>query len=516
MNQRFFHKWPRLAVDLLLLSALYSLFHIALIFSCTLEKITGQLEYVVLTYTAKYLSSYKLLHIALNGGVMSGIKTMASFIPIIATLYFSISILKQSGYLSRLLSPLKKLVARLGFQENALMAIVMAFGCNTQAIIATSSIADKNQRKLVILLIPFLTCRGRLIISVLFCASFLNSAAGLILLFYCMGIVMAIFTVLLLKIKKREPHIDNEERQITHYQIPKAQLTVVALSQSLLQAWNFIKGTGSIIVIASTILCTLSSVNFEAQVVPQNKSVLAALSKKMSIFFGPMGISEENWPAVASLFSGLIAKEAMAGTIVSLYSLHTTAAVMIEDIPQNSTTIIHTIPLNVKDAILERFGSHRAIVAYLIFIMLSFPCLPVYSVMAQCIGKKEALFSICWTTVIAYLTACTFHLICLYTQIDTLCAAMYLNIIATLLLMMVIPCSIMSLIKCVYCTQAKLKIEKTNATKFTNAEESKKEENTQMMHLTSKCASCPFSCLNKEKLETYRNNRPHHYAKQQE
>ncbi|MFC3194814.1 ferrous iron transport protein B [Marinicella sediminis] len=381
------------------------------------------------------------LAVILADGVGAGIQTVATFIPVIGFLFLFLTLLEESGYMVRAAFVMNNWLQKIGLSGKAFVPLIVSFGCNVPAVMATRQLARKDERIITTLMAPFMSCGARLSVYALFVAAFFTEHAALIVLsLYLTGIVVAIATGLLMRktILPGEP--DPFVIELPKWRFPGVKFIVRSTWHKLR---GFIVDAGKIIIIIVLILQIISSMgrDFSWGNEDVDESLLAAGSQLATPLFAPMGIDEDNWPAVVGLFTGLLAKEVMVGSLDAIYSksVDDSEATIgeqlqeaLQSIPDKAAGLADALidPLGLSlteiDAVesmaenqgvssqlfgilQDKFTSAWAAYAYLLFVLLYFPCVTVVATIAKESGKKWAVFSATYSTAIAYLIASSFY-----------------------------------------------------------------------------------------------------------
>ncbi len=397
-----------------------------------------------------------LLRIILANGLGGGIEIVATFIPIISALYLFLSAVEDSGYMARAAFVMDRFMRNIGLPGKAFVPLIVGFGCNVPAVMATRTLENERERKLTILMNPFMSCGARLPVYALFVAAFFpTNGQNLVFLLYLIGITVAILTGLLMKRTILSGDSSGFMMELPPYHLP----TVKGI---LLRAWDrvrlFIKEAGQVIVVMVLIINVLSSIGTNGSInsTQPNHSVLAAISKTATPVFAPMGIQPDNWPAVLGVISGVLAKEVVVGTLDTLYSqlaredtndttkkkvFHFWPAIdaAIATVPRNLAAVAKTftdpLRMNVGNiqstqkaaaaqkvhnstfgAMQKRFSGQAGAFAYLLFVLLYFPCVATIGAIRREAGTPWALFVAAWTTSIAYVTATSYYQISTFSQ----------------------------------------------------------------------------------------------------
>lgn len=331
----------------------------------------------------------------LSAGLGQGLYITLSFIPIIALMFFCLSFLEGSGYMARAAFVMDKLMHYLGLSGKSFMPMVLGFGCNVPAILGARSLENPKERIMTILMTPFMSCGARLAIYALFVAAFFpEGGTNVIFGLYFIGILVALFTGFILRrILLAKDESTPLTLELPSYRWPKLKWL---LSTTRHRVQGFVLKAGVIIIPLCMLIGSLGMLKTEHQ-----ESYLTALGRQLTPIFAPIGIEPDNWPATVGLLSGVLAKEVVVGTLSSLYA--ESAAEMHQRNP-NSNTNSNTLGVMAK-----RFGSPVAAFAYLLFVLLYFPCVSVLATIARELRLTWALFSAVWSTGIAYAVSVLFY-----------------------------------------------------------------------------------------------------------
>ncbi|HHJ34824.1 MAG TPA: Fe(2+) transporter permease subunit FeoB [Gammaproteobacteria bacterium] len=413
------------------------------------------------------------LRIILANGLGGGIQIVATFIPIITALYLFLSAVEDSGYMARAAFVMDRFMRSIGLPGKAFVPLIVGFGCNVPAIMATRTLENERERKLTILMNPFMSCGARLPVYALFVAAFFPSnGQNLVFLLYLIGITVAVLTGMLMKRTILSGESSGFMMELPPYHMP-------TLKGIMLRTWDrvrlFIKDAGQVIVVMVLVINVLNSIGTDGSIADENAndSVLSLISKTATPVFAPMGIEEDNWPAVLGIISGVLAKEVVVGTLDTLYTqlarqdaghVETEAAYdfwqAIDDavatVPENLAAISEAftdpLQLDVGDidsieaaaanqavnnatfgAMIKRFDGQAGAFAYLLFVLLYFPCVATIGAIRREAGTRWAMFVAAWTTSIAYITATSYYQISTYAQ-HPLFSASWLGVIIILLI----------------------------------------------------------------------------------
>ena len=373
-------------------------------------------------------------------GVGGGIQTVATFIPVIACLYLFLAVLESSGYMSRAAFVLDKVMQKVGLPGKAFVPLVLGFGCNVPAIMATRTLDQERERKLAASMAPFMSCGARLPVYALFAAAFFpESGQNIVFALYLLGIVAAVVTGLVLKRTLYPGTSDSLIMEMPDYELPTFQNVLIKTWQKLKR---FVLGAGKTIVVVVTILSFFNSLGTDGSFGNQDseKSVLSKVSQIVTPIFEPIGIQKDNWPATVGIITGIFAKEAVVGTLNSLYApaegdqtdfdLVASLKEAVMSIPANLADLTYSDPLGIEvgdltnssvaaqeqevDASIfgnlkQHFVTGNAAFAYLIFILLYTPCVAAMGAYAREFGQKYARFIAVWTMGLAYGSAALYY-----------------------------------------------------------------------------------------------------------
>ncbi|WGV99508.1 Fe(2+) transporter permease subunit FeoB [Vibrio sp. YMD68] len=376
----------------------------------------------------------------LADGIGGGIQTVATFIPVIAALYLFLAILESSGYMARAAFVLDKVMQKIGLPGKAFVPLVLGFGCNVPSIMATRTLDQERERKLAASMAPFMSCGARLPVYALFAAAFFPGAGqNVVFALYIMGIVASVFTGLFLKNTLYPGSSDSLVMEMPDYELPTVQNVMLKTWQKLKR---FVLGAGKTIVMVVAILSFLNSLGMDGTFGNEDSenSVLSKAAQVVTPVFQPIGITEENWPATVGIITGIFAKEAVVGTLNSLYTtpsdedaaefdLAATLQEAVMTIPENLSGLSYSDPLGIEvgdlsDAssvaadqevdtsifgnLKDKFVSGHAAFAYLILILLYTPCVAAMGAYVREFGQMFARFIAVWTMALGYFGA-TFY-----------------------------------------------------------------------------------------------------------
>lgn len=316
-----------------------------------------------------------VVHALIIDGVFSGVGAVVSFIPIILTLFFFLSILEDSGYMARIAFVTDKSLRRIGLSGRSIVPLLMGFGCSVPSVMASRTLPSARDRQLTVMLTPFMSCTAKLPIYAFFTQLFFPDNGALVMIsLYLLGILMAIIVALVLKntIYRGEPVPFVME--LPNYRIPTA-VSVLRLIWD--KGKDFMQRAFSVIFIATIVVWFLQSFDFHLSLVadPQN-SILASVASVISPIFEPLGFAD--WRITTSLISGFMAKESVVSTLTVLFG----SGVSISSV------------LGVASAY-----------ALLVFCLLYTPCVATIATVRHELGNRHAWAMVVWQCAVAWLVA---------------------------------------------------------------------------------------------------------------
>ena len=394
------------------------------------------------------------LVVLITQGVGGGIQVVASFIPIIGFLFMFLSALEDSGYMARAAFVMDRFMRMIGLPGKSFVPMIVGFGCNVPAIMATRTLENKRDRILTNLMNPFMSCGARLPVYALFAAAFFPvGGQNLVFALYLLGIAVAVLTGLIMRhtlfIGESAPFI----MELPAYHLPTFRGVFIRTWDRLK---SFLINAGKVIIPMVLVLNFLNALGTDGSFGQENsdKSVLSEIGRGLTPLFKPMGIEKENWPATVGIFTGILAKEAVVGTLDALYSQLSKGAVIDEEIKFNLKEALLaaylTVPANlsvIADNLLDPLGLNIGTVsdmasaaseqkvkadtfsamqhsfdgkvgafAYLLFILLYAPCVAATAAIYRETNIGWTIFVVFWTTGIAYMTATIFYQAMTYSQ----------------------------------------------------------------------------------------------------
>ena len=313
------------------------------------------------------------VHSLVIDGIFTGVGSVLSFLPIIVTLFFFLSLMEDSGYIARVAFVMDKLLRKIGLSGRSIVPMLIGFGCTVPAVMATRTLTSERDRKMTILLTPFMSCTAKLPIYAFFVSVFFPKRGGLIMAgLYLLGIVVGILVAFLYKgtLFKGEPVPFVME--LPNYRLPGAKNVAQLLWE---KAKDFLQKAFSVILIATIVVWFLQSFDLHLNMVKDSAdSILAAVSSLLVPIFAPLGLGD--WRICTSLISGFMAKESVVSSLEVLFG-------------GGIATVLS--PLGAA--------------SLLVFSLLYTPCVAAIASVKRELGGKWAVAVVLWQCVIAWVAA---------------------------------------------------------------------------------------------------------------
>ena len=244
-------------------------------------------------------------------GVLSGVGSVLSFLPLIVTLFFFLSILEDTGYMARVAFVMDKLLRKIGLSGRSFVPMLIGFGCTVPAIMATRTVSSDRDRKMTILLTPYMSCSAKIPIYAVFCAAFFENSGLAMIALYVTGITVGIIVALVLKGTAFRGEPVPFVMELPNYRMPSAKSVGLLLWE---KARDFLQRAFSIIFLATVLIWVLQSFDSRLNVVTDSaNSLLALIGQFIAPIFKPLGFGD--WRMVTALISGFSAKEAVVSTL---------------------------------------------------------------------------------------------------------------------------------------------------------------------------------------------------------
>lgn len=310
-----------------------------------------------------------------SDGIIGGVGSVLVLLPVILSLYVCITILEDTGYMSRVAFIMDSLMRKMGLSGKAFIPMIIGFGCSVPAVMSTRTLESEKDRKLATLLAPLMSCNARLTIYAVFAATFFPGHEPIVMLgLYLLSIVLAFVLGIIFKNtifkKDEEPFV----LELHDYKVPVLKGLLKSTYQ---KASGFVKKAGTLIFAVSIIVWFASNFNFHGMC-DLNDSILAKIGGFIAPVFKPLGYG--NWEASVSLITGIMAKEVVVGTMGSIYGGDLQAI-----LPSHFTVV--------------------SAISFIIFVALYTPCVSVIGAIKREYGTKMTLFSVVYQLVVAWVVS---------------------------------------------------------------------------------------------------------------
>ena len=446
------NRWLGLPIFLLIMYVMFlSTQNFGAVFIDFFDILVGGIFVDGLAHLLTQINAPEWLTVFLANGIGGGLQTISTFIPVVFFMFLFLAILEESGYMARAAFVMDRLMRYLGLPGKAFVPLIVGFGCNVPSIMATRTMDRASDRIITVMMAPFMSCGARLPVYVLFATAFFpTNGQNLVFLLYVIGIIAAIVTGFLLKRTALPGAASAFVMEIPPYHIP-------TLKGVMLRTWDRVKSfmfrAGRVIVVIVACLSFLNSLGTDGSFGNEDgqNSVLSKIGQTIVPVFQPMGVEEQNWPAAVGVFTGIFAKEAVVGTLNSLYdTLNANESISGEDNEDQPFSLVDvtteafgaigenlaglagalTDPMGVhvddlsnqEEAAEEQgislgtiatiqtlFGSTSAAFAYLLMILLYMPCVAAVAAIYREVGTRWTVFSAAWTTALGYSAATIFY-----------------------------------------------------------------------------------------------------------
>ncbi len=321
----------------------------------------------------------EVVHGLIVGGIFEGVGSVLSFLPIVVTMFFFLSIMEDSGYVARVAFFMDKLLRKIGLSGRSIVPMLIGFGCTVPAVMSTRTLPSRRDRMMTILLTPFMSCSAKIPIYGFFVAAFFPGKGGLIMTgLYVLGVIIAILAALFMKSTFFKGEAVPFVMELPNYRMPSAKNVLRLMWE---KAKDFLTRAFSIILIATVIVWFLKSFDMHLTFTEDSStSIMALAAGFIAPLFEPLGLAD--WRVVTSLISGFMAKESVVATMEILF----------------------------KDGISQALDTASA-TALMVFSLLYTPCVAAIASIRRELGRGWALGVVIWQCAIAWVVALLFKII---------------------------------------------------------------------------------------------------------
>ncbi len=341
------------------------------------ELLEGGIEWLI-SVVDSGLSAWhtnEVLHSLITDGIITGVGSVVVFLPIIVTLFFFLSLLEDTGYMARVAFIMDKLLRKLGLSGRSIVPLLIGFGCSVPGVMSCRTLPSARDRKMTIMLIPFMSCSAKLPIYALFSAAFFPKYSALVMVgLYALGVISAILMALLTKSTTFKGEAVPFVMELPNYRMPSAKNILRLLWE---KSKDFLTRAFTVIFIASIVIWFLTTFNFHLEMAESSRdSMLSVIAGWVTPLFAPLGFGD--WRIITSLITGFMAKESVVSTLSVLFG---------------GTAAIGSV-LNVRSA-----------ASLLVFCLLYTPCVATIAAVKRELGAKWAAGVVALQCVVAWLSA---------------------------------------------------------------------------------------------------------------
>lgn len=321
----------------------------------------------------------EVIHSLIIDGIFNGVGSVLNFLPIIVTLFFFLSLLEDSGYMARVAFVMDKLLRKVGLSGRSIVPMLIGFGCTVPGVMASRTLSSERDRKMTILLTPFMSCSAKLPIYGFFAAAFFpNNSAIVMILLYALGIVTAVFMAMIMKLSIFKGEPVPFVMELPNYRMPSGKSVCQLLWE---KAKDFLQRAFTVIFVATIVIWFLQTFDTKFNLVENSQdSILATIAGFIAPIFKPLGFGD--WRISTALITGFMAKESVVSTLSVLLG----SGVKIT-------------------SILTQLGA----ASLLVFCLLYTPCVAAIASIKRELGRKWAYFVVVFQCVIAWIMAYITH-----------------------------------------------------------------------------------------------------------
>lgn len=308
-------------------------------------------------------------------GIFGGVGTVVSFVPIIIILFFFLSLLEDSGYMARVAFVTDKLLRKIGLSGRSIVPLLIGFGCSVPAVMASRTLPSARDRRLTVLLTPYMSCSAKIPIYAFFTSAFFPGHGGLVLVsLYLFAILVGVVIALCIKFFKKNDEAAPFVMELPNYRLPGMKNVGMLLWE---KTKDFLQRAFTVIFVASIVIWLLQSFDFRMHLVESQDSMLASIAGMIAPAFSPLGLGD--WRIVTALISGFLAKESVVATLQVL----------------GATSVMTTLTA----------------IPMLVFCLLYTPCVAAVAAIKRELGGRWATVVVVFQCVVAWICALIVYLI---------------------------------------------------------------------------------------------------------
>ena len=374
-------KWTAIPCFILIMAAVFYLtFNVIGAFLQTVLEIGIEKLTILISNLMNMANVNETIQNLVIEGIFGGVGSVLSFLPIVVTLFFFLSILEDSGYIARVAFFMDKLLRKIGLSGKSIVSMLIGFGCTVPAVMSTRTLPSRRDRRMTILLTPFMSCTAKLPIYAFFVSAFFPGKGGIIMTgLYFLGIVVGILVALVFKSTIFKGEAVPFVMELPNYRMPGMKNVVQLLWE---KAKDFITKAFTIILLATIVVWFLQSFDFRLNLVTDSsESIMAKISSLIAPIFKPIGLGD--WRIVTSFISGFMAKESVVSTMEILFGGGITVAL-----------------------------TKQAAISMLVFSLLYTPCVAAIAAIKRELGAKWAVTVVFFQCAIAWLFSLIVYHLC--------------------------------------------------------------------------------------------------------
>ena len=371
-------KWTAIPCFILIMAAVFYLtFNVIGAFLQTVLEIGIEKLTILISNLMNMANVNETIQNLVIEGIFGGVGSVLSFLPIVVTLFFFLSILEDSGYIARVAFFMDKLLRKIGLSGKSIVSMLIGFGCTVPAVMSTRTLPSRRDRRMTILLTPFMSCTAKLPIYAFFVSAFFPDKGGLIMTgLYFLGIVVGILVALVFKSTIFKGEAVPFVMELPNYRMPGFKNVAQLLWE---KAKDFITKAFTVILLATIVVWFLQSFDFRLNLVTDSsESIMAKISSLIAPVFKPIGLGD--WRIVTSFISGFMAKESVVSTMEILFGGGITVAL-----------------------------TKQAAISMLVFSLLYTPCVAAIAAIKRELGAKWAITVVFFQCAIAWLFSLIFY-----------------------------------------------------------------------------------------------------------
>lgn len=374
-------KWTAIPCFILIMAAVFYLtFNVIGAFLQTVLEIGIEKLTILISNLMNMANVNETIQNLVIEGIFGGVGSVLSFLPIVVTLFFFLSILEDSGYIARVAFFMDKLLRKIGLSGKSIVSMLIGFGCTVPAVMSTRTLPSRRDRRMTILLTPFMSCTAKLPIYAFFVSAFFPNKGGLIMTgLYFLGIVVGIFVALIFKSTIFKGEAVPFVMELPNYRMPGLKNVAQLLWE---KAKDFITKAFTVILLATIVVWFLQSFDFRLNLVTDSStSIMAKISSLIAPIFKPIGLGD--WRIITSFISGFMAKESVVSTMEILFGTGITVAL-----------------------------TKQTAASMLVFSLLYTPCVAAIAAIKRELGAKWAVSVVFFQCAIAWLFSFLVYHLC--------------------------------------------------------------------------------------------------------